>query len=222
MFDALYYKFAEWWPYADKKALTMAIVVIAAIIAYIFIRLDQEKRKSGVSGESPELQQYKIQQVRDYFSEIQRTKQLPIKHTNLLLKEGEFAYFIENNVKFHESRSVRTTIHAGGGKGLGLGIFIGGGMSSSSSMPVLQHLDTGSLVITNRRLIFDGAQSTKNYKLADILTVEHYTDAIEVGLDNLKKSQVFSGMYNPFFWRALIVYVSQIPSSGELPSLEIR
>jgi transcription elongation factor Elf1 len=71
----------------------------------------------------------------------------------------------------------------------------------------LKELDSGTLTLTTKRLVFNGSMESRVTNLKDIVSVENFTDAIEVSTARKAKLQVYRGR-NPMLWRALLKTVS--------------
>jgi hypothetical protein len=69
---------------------------------------------------------------------------------------------LQEQSALHETRAYR--VSGGGGTRIGR-IYVGGGMSESHQR--LRAIDSGTLVLTNQRLVFDGASESRTIKLDD-------------------------------------------------------
>ncbi|MCX7846926.1 MAG: hypothetical protein N2595_02690 [bacterium] len=115
--------------------------------------------------------------------------------TAIVLREGEEAYFDEQAVLL-ETRSVRQSRGMGLAFRIARGIYLGGGDRYSESAPLLRRIDKGRLVMTNKRLIFDGATENRTIVLKDIISFTPYLTAVEVSVASRAKSMIFK-LKNP-------------------------
>jgi len=84
-------------------------------------------------------------------------------------------------------------------------VYVGGGVSESEQR--LKQIDSGTLTLTTKRLVFDGGRENRAIQLSDVLSVKPRTDAIEVSTAHRAKSLVFI-VLNPVIWRLLIEHVA--------------
>ncbi len=193
--------------------------IVAGVVFYIFYSNKQKEKKGQ---EARALIQHKTFLVQKYFKGVNDQKQIPTVQTSILLKKGEKAYLVDN-VQLFETRSVSISERVGGAVRITKGLYVGKSYGTSRSHDEVRAIDAGKLILTNKRLIFDGTHSSKDYKIEKIMSVQEYSDGIEVASEGKVKSQLYIGMYNPYQWKALIEFVHAIPESGELPhaTLEI-
>lgn len=143
-----------------------------------------------------------------FFDDIGKTGKWPSPQTNVILQKGEVALLDESSI-FYESRAYRVS----GGAGTRIGrVYVGGGVSESQQR--LKQIDTGRLTLTSKRLTFDGSIENRSLRLPDILSVQRWSDAIEVSTQRRAKSQVFH-VENPMIWATM---VEQIASGKIAPS----
>lgn len=57
---------------------------------------------------------------------------------------------------------------------------VGSTRTARVTREVLRHIDTGTLYVTNKRLIFDGTRKNSVIRLPNILSVIPYSDGVEV------------------------------------------
>ena len=118
-----------------------------------------------------------------------------IENPPIILKKGEEAYLILNNVEFREARSVRVSHGGGGGVSFrvakGVTLHTGTGRGQSESHEEIRTIDTGQLVLTNKRLIFNGNKKTVPLQLNKIVSMNEYSDAIAIRVENKQKTQYF-------------------------------
>lgn len=194
------------------------IIFLIIIIAAIYIWVKASKKKEA---EKKSIIQRRIEDVKKYFNQINQEKKIPAVETSLLLKKGEVPY-LNDRVNLLEMGKYTISRRGGGAVRVAKGVYIGGTTGKSRSYDELRDKDTGELVLTNKRLIFDGGANTREISLDKILSVTNHFDAIEVASEGKVKSLIFTGMSNPILWKALIYYIRQIPESGELPNAALE
>ena len=96
-----------------------------------------------------------------------------------------------------EPRAVRTSTGGYGGGSVrvakGVSIRMGGAQGRSTSHDELTNIDTGTLTISNKRIVYSG--STKNYDipLTKVVNLTPFRDALEVQVSNKQKPEYFKG-----------------------------
>ncbi|MGJ8454498.1 zinc ribbon domain-containing protein [Pseudothermotoga sp. U03pept] len=160
----------------------------------------REWKRIADGGVSDEKQQ-KIDRQR-WLDELRKGKiqiQFQIKEKPpLFLKKDERLVLSLQNISFLESRTV--TESYGGYVGPSfriakdLSINLGEFDATSASTEELQTIDSGLLAITDKRIVFFGKKRTLNIELSKIISMQAYKDAIGLGVENVKKTQYFSGV----------------------------
>jgi len=117
-------------------------------------------------------------------------------NTSLILKRGEVAYF-DIKTTLSETRAERRHQSVFAGKRNNNSTFFGGSTGRSKSHQVLTAIDTGSLILTNKRLVFDGKKTNRNIRLNKIMSVDIESnffgkDELEISIENRQKSMYFS------------------------------
>lgn len=200
-----------------QSLVTLLIPIGVIILIYKYRRKMQlqkkEKRKAVI--------QSKVNEVKNYFDLVNQEKKLPTINTNILLKKDEVAY-LQDSVRLFELRAARKSTRGGGAVRVAKGVYIGGTSGTSRSFDELREIDSGRLILTNQRIVFDGNTNTRDIKLDKIISVTGYIDGIEIAIEGRAKSQTYIGMSNPYLWKALIHYLRQIPETGELPTADIE
>jgi hypothetical protein len=163
----------------------------------------------------------KINAIREYFDRVNQEKMIPTISTHILMKKGEVAH-LQDNVKLYEIRTARKSTRGGAAMRILKGVFIGGSRGTSRGHDELREIDNGKLILTNKRIIFDGCNNTRNISLDKIVSVSEYSDGIEISIEDKTKSQTYVGMPNPLLWKSLVYFIRQIPESGELPTAKIE
>ncbi len=122
----------------------------------------------------------------DYCIKTNTLPNLTIENLGIILEEKEQQH-LQIEAGLMEEKSIR--VSGGGAVRVARGVYLGG--SQSQSYGELRNLDHGALLLTNKRLIFNGDLRNSEYKLNKILSVEEFKDAVEIGASNRKKLQVF-------------------------------
>jgi hypothetical protein len=206
----------------DMGALIILIIIVSLLIGFLWasnmIRKKNEARKNR---EIDLLTRRRLNEVKNYFAVIEKSKNIPTIDTNLMLKTDEKAY-LQDEVSLHEIRSVRKSTRGGSAIRVAKGVYIGGSSGTSRGYDEIREIDHGQLVLTNKRVIFDGVANSRDIRLDKIISVTEYLDGIEVAIEGRGKSQIYKGINNPYIWKSLIHYIRQIPESGELPSVDVH
>lgn len=114
------------------------------------------------------------------------------------LKPKEMIVWVEQS-ELHEPRAVRN--YGGGSVRVMKGVWIHGGQSESHQE--MRHIDNGRLILTNRRLLFNGGSRTANIDLRKILNITTFSDGFKVNIENRQKPQFFASNDSEF-WGALL------------------
>jgi hypothetical protein len=172
------------------KILPIGVVVLVALIA---AAINATRKSKPISpAQVAQLQS----EATDFFNKIEAGKFTP-PQTPLMLLVGESALLNEPS-KLLEARATR--LYAGGGTRV-QGIYVGGGQSGSFQS--LKELDSRTLTLTTKRLVFTGSMESRVVQLKDIVSVQATGDAIEVSIANKAKRQVYL-VRNPIIWGALL------------------
>jgi hypothetical protein len=116
---------------------------------------------------------------------------LPVIHPNIVLQKTEVCHMITQRVNWYELRSVRQrTSYSGYSTSFRIakGFYLRSGSYSSQSYSVdaMTLIDTGTLYLTNKRIIFDGTKRNSNIRIDKILNFTPYTDGVEIGKETGK------------------------------------
>lgn len=120
--------------------------------------------------------------------------------TTFLLQKDEIAYLEENSSLSEAKTESQTT---GGFLGYGEGLFGGAVLTETTTRDSLKQIDTGKLVLTNRRLIFEGSLGLRIMGLADVVSAHAVSEALVVSSSSFHLRQFFA-VKNPWKWIALI------------------
>jgi hypothetical protein len=182
--------------------LFIILLVIGVPIIILFLSSSNAKAKRNQIENEAKLDE--AQKVVDW---MEKNQQVPQTSTSMLLKKGERAV-IEKPCSLHETRAVRHYQSGGAGMRVAKGVYIGGSKGSAQSIPEMQKIDTGTLILTNQRLFFDGSHQDRNIKIEKIAGINLFSDSIEVTSETRQKSMYFT-VSNPILWSILIRMVHQ-------------
>jgi hypothetical protein len=184
--------------------VTGVFIVIVVIAVAILLVLDAIRTYMN-KGKSEDRVKRMADEAKMFLERLEHRKELPSVAVDIVLKDGEFGIFQEPSI-LYESRSYR--VFGGGGTDVA-GIFIGGGASEAQQR--LKQIDSGKIVLTNQRLVFDGQMENRVLNLKDVVSATPWTDAIEVGSSRKQKSQIYT-VGNPLIWAPMI----QMLASGKV------
>ena len=172
------------------KLLPIGVIVLVGLIA---AAINASKKSTPIS--PAQLAQLQAETT-DFLNSVEAGRFTP-PQTSLILAAGESALLNEPS-KLLEARATR--LYAGGGTRV-QGIYVGGGQSTS--VQSLKEIDSGTLTLTNQRLVFTGSMESRVVKFKDIVSVGAMADAIELSIANKAKRQVYI-VHNPILWGALL------------------
>lgn len=119
---------------------------------------------------------------------------------SLILKKGERPVAAIPGVTLKEPRSVRTTYGGGGGPSFRIakGVYIRttGFGARSESHEEIRAIDSGTLTLTSKRLLFTGQKRTTSVKLEKIVSMEPFKDGIAVNREGKQKTEYYTGLNN--------------------------
>lgn len=144
----------------------------------------------------------------------------PTVATRILLKDGEVAFYDAPSA-LYEKRAVRYWVSGSIGFRVARGVYVGGTRGRSVSEQEWGKIDTGTLTITNRRIIFNGGGIDRTVVLGNVMAVEPWFDGVEISIEKRQKGMCF-GAKNPVLVGALIQYLARGGSPGVLSPTETR
>ncbi len=164
---------------------------------------DSEQRSINEEKRKMEIQQAEIRKksdINEFLTDVLNGRvNITTKDPSpVLLKNDEKLSIIMHNVSFRESRAVRQTVGGYGGPTFriakGVSFRMGSVAARSESHEELRTIDHGSLILTNKRLIFIGSKRTNNINLNKIVAIEPYKDGIGSQRENKQKTEYFVGI----------------------------
>lgn len=116
---------------------------------------------------------------------------LPIINCDIVLQKSETCHIKIPNVNWYELRSVRQRVSY---RGYSTNFKIAKGFYLRSdsyrpqnySVDAIKLIDTGTLYLTNKRIIFTGTKKNSNIRIDRILDFTPYTDGVEIGKETGK------------------------------------
>lgn len=164
-----------------------------------------------------------VAEASSWIENLKKEKNLPSVTTNILLKAGEEA-FVQTESKLYENRGVTHSKSSGRGGAVRIakGVYIGGSNRSGTSETIqqLKVIDSGSLVLTNKRLVFDGGRENRNIPIEKIISVNHFSDSIEISSEARSKSMLFT-VPNPYIWYFIFNILVQVPDPHKLGEINL-
>jgi hypothetical protein len=163
---------------------------------------DTEQQKINtqrMEAEKQEIQEQKKNDIYQYLTAVQNgtTNITNNQPSPVILKKNENISIVMNNIHLQEPRAVRQTSAAYGGPTIrvakGVSFRLGGASARSESHEEIRVIDQGSLILTNKRLIFIGSKRTTNIDLRKIMAIKAYKDGIESQRENKQKTEYFTG-----------------------------
>ena len=115
-------------------------------------------------------------------------------NSSLMLQRGEKLILDIPGISYCEEKTVKTK---GSYQGFSVRVMRGvsyrfGGFEGAPGQEVVE-LDTGSFILTNKRLIFSGSTDSVEYPLSKIVTIEPLEDGILVNRSGKRKMEYFLG-----------------------------
>ena len=188
----------ENWSPSDQTMIFTVVSLILFILAVVwFLPHKRRARKRW---------KRMRQEAKSFFRDMKMRKKSPIVPVNVVLNEGEVGILQEPSM-LYETRVYR--LNDGGGKRI-RGSYLDGGGSGSQQR--LRHIDSGRIILTNRRLIFDGQWENRTTNIKDIKSARPLEDAVEVSFNRNRKNQIYA-VRNSVIWAKTIL----MSVSGKMP-----
>lgn len=138
---------------------------------------------------------------------------LPVDEAcEIILKKNELCHFSTNADLIEERRKSH---YAGGTQGVsiriakGLSYRVGGFKGERVTEEYNEVTDTGTLVITNKRVVFAGKKKNVSYTLTSIAAINRFTNAIQFKKENEAKPKYF-GTDDPWTIDEIFIIVSRL------------
>lgn len=116
---------------------------------------------------------------------------LPVIQPDIVIQKSEACHLKITNVNWYELRSVRQRVSYSGYSTsfrVAKGFYLRSGSykPQSYSVDTMKLIDTGTLYLTNKRIIFTGSKKNSNIRIDKIIDFTPYTDGVEIGKDTGK------------------------------------
>lgn len=116
---------------------------------------------------------------------------LPAIQPDIAIQKSEVLHFRVSNVNWYEMRSVRQRVSYSGYSTsfrIAKGFYLRSGSykPQSYSVDTMKLIDSGTLYLTNKRIIFTGNKKNSNIRIDKILNFTPYTDGVEIGKETGK------------------------------------
>lgn len=118
----------------------------------------------------------------------------PDVESPVALKKGEELVVVCSDVVLREPRTVTSGIYGGPRVRVAKGLSFNLGGFRAAPHEELKDIDSGSLVITTRRLLFMGVKRTSTANLAQVVGVEPYKDAVAVHRSNKQRMEMYCNL----------------------------
>jgi hypothetical protein len=118
---------------------------------------------------------------------------LPTIQPGIIIQKSEQCYFQISNVNWYELRSIRQRVSYSGYSTsfrVAKGFYLRSGSYSPRSYSVDQMtlIDSGTVYLTNKRIIFTGSKKNLNIRLEKILNITPYSDGLEIDKETGKSA----------------------------------
>ena len=113
---------------------------------------------------------------------------------SLILKAGEKVFFSFPGITLREPRAVSRGVYGGPSIRVAKGLTIRVGGFQAQSHEELKDIDTGTLVLTTKRLVFSGNKRSVENMLAKLISVDAYDDAVAVRRTGKERTEVYVGL----------------------------
>lgn len=168
--------------------------------------------KKGLIKEREERKQELLNSAQIFLNGIKDSRSFKSIETSLMLGKGEYAFLSESTI-LKEPRSVRKSSGSGSRFRIMKGVSVGSYSGTSESYKEWRELDSGQLILTSKRIIFDGEKENRALKLEKIISVERSIDniysTIELSVEGRANSIIFV-VDNCFLWSSAIQILKQV------------
>lgn len=116
---------------------------------------------------------------------------LPVIQPDILIQKSEICHIRIPNVNWYELRSVKQRTNYSGYSTsfkIAKGFYLRSGsyQSQSYSVDTMKLIDSGTLYLTNKRIIFTGSKKNSNIRIDKILGFSSHTDGVEISKETGK------------------------------------
>jgi hypothetical protein len=190
-------------PELSGYLITMIGGFVAVVAFFVIASAMDKSKKVGLD----RAEQLKAEALA-FIANINATGRFPTIVTTVIMKAGEDGLLCEPS-SLYESRRTRR-IYGGASFRVAKGIYLHGGQSSS--VQDFAEIDSGTITLTNKRLVFHGSMENRIIDLDKIVSVEVAgRDAFQVSTTKRMKDQTFT-VRNPILWTVLVEHMIKNPS----------
>jgi hypothetical protein len=187
--------------------LIVSIAVITAFSNWIKKKIEKENKLKEAG-------------LLEFLDKIVQNKTLEPIPTNILLKNNEFA-FLESFSRLSEPRNIRRYKSSGAGFRVTKRLYLRGSGGSSYTQEVFSQIDSGTLTLTNKRLIFNGSSNTRNIQIDKIISANASVTSLDIAAELRQKVMVFFNLANPLIWEHAIKIVNQVSDPFNLTDNDV-
>lgn len=112
----------------------------------------------------------------------------------IILKKNEDLLLSFPNISLSEPRAVRTGAYGGPSFRVAKGVSLRVGGFRAQSHEEIKNIDSGTLTLTNKRIVFSGTKRNTNIPLRKIISLEPYNDAIAIRREGKGKTEYYTGI----------------------------
>jgi hypothetical protein len=196
----------------------VGFILVVAIVIGIVIYTSQKKTKFAEGRAN--LRARLIAEGNAYIDGVKANKALPIVSSTLMLDTNE-KVILEESSSLFEPRSVRTNSGTGSRVRIIKGFSVGSYRGTSESHMEWRCLDTGTLSLTNQRIIFRGNKENRTIKLEKVMSINATLESLEIAIDGKAKSVSFS-VKNPYIWGGAFTVAKAAEDPENLGDLNIQ
>lgn len=172
------------------------------------------------------MREYEAQKQRDLERWLYETTQGNVSKAvmvqpQIVPKKGEEVFVSLINISLVEPRFVRE--YQAGRRGVslrvakGVSVHVGGIKGKSESHEELRVIDSGNIVVTNKRIVFIGAKRTTNINMNKVISIDPFIDGIGVSRQGKQKREYFLIDQNLFDMQiAVDGRFHKVPFSGHI------
>ena len=168
------------------------VFAIGVVLALVFAAIYASKKLK--TAKLAQLQS----EAKEFFDKIAATGKITVPDDIPVVLGTDETALLHEPSKLIEARATR--VYAGAGTRV-RGLYIGGG--ESRSVQSLKELDSGTLTLTTKRLVFTGSMESRVVNMKDIVSIEPFADAIQISTGKRAKRQVYL-VHNPIIWATLV------------------
>jgi hypothetical protein len=193
------------------------LIIVCLLVGLIIWISNRISTASKIRRE--QIKQSLLAEANSYIENIKQTKSMKPIATQIMLKKGELAY-LECQCTLKETRSVRYFQSDRVGFRVAKGVYLGKTSGTSQSQQELKTIDTGTLTLTNKRLIFNGVTNDKVVQLEKLIAANPYLDAMEISTETRQKSMLFT-VPNSLIWCSMVKLLNSVPDPQDLSTIDL-